>query len=765
MIRFKIRSILFYAILSMYVLSITGCTYDYQDELEGGDTGKKVSLRMTIPAFDIPKTRALNGVKEATVKQLDLLVFDQSTPAKLIAHSSIYSDIDQKLLESQLYEVTFSVNQSLMNNAGTLVVVANAPMEVSSTISKYPVNTGTKVQVLSDLKFATTKATNNNTYKWNVSTSYTAIPMYGEINVASAERSGQLKRMLAAIDIENKVNGSVFRLQEIHLANFKTAGYVAPAWNATNGTLLKETDSAYPYSRNLNPMVPTQTAPGEMMVYTYNQPANAAGPLLAGEIYTYEAPKATADGDVNATCLIVKGLYEGEEYYYRIDFTQVITNESTKVTTVEYMPLYRNHKYIVTIEAAEGIGYKTLDEALRSTTVLSNLKTTLLVIDMNGVNDVVFDGQYYLGVNEKESDVLWYENKILNQTIKSDYVGTWTAQITNAGTGKWLRFANTSDPVVTGVFPTNTTLSLDVGTLQKLRPADVTEEGEILLTAGRLRMKLTVKRTSVSALFAASNVVLGSGGKLIFAVNKDENKLIPANSQGVLFKWGSLIGFDPLGNLYAPGTHVVHNPTSTTPSTWGGLLKGWDKVPYAHSNFYFTTPVAADPFKAYGSNSGFVETRGIGDICRYISAKGWVDGNWRMPSRTEYQKVHEEHSDRLSYGAFTNVTGSIGYAANGMAKVNSGWLIGEGVRRPVSATDIESPPTGSIFLPASGYRYPEGDGNAVLVGSYGYYWTTTLTDATDKLSAYTYWLNSKTSTDIADVDRSYAFPIRCIRDN
>lgn len=43
----------------------------------------------------------------------------------------------------------------------------------------------------------------------------------------------------------------------------------------------------------------------------------------------------------------------GEDYYYRVDFTL----ESELPIDIAYMPLYRNHKYVVTVTDAEGIGY------------------------------------------------------------------------------------------------------------------------------------------------------------------------------------------------------------------------------------------------------------------------------------------------------------------------------------------------------------------------------------------------------------------------
>ena len=69
---------------------------------------------------------------------------------------------------------------------------------------------------------------------------------------------------------------------------------------------------------------------------------------------------------------------------------------------MEYLSLKRNHKYIITITKALGIGYKSFSEALASYTVMSNLKFRLIHYDRDKVKDVVYNGQYMLGVGESE---------------------------------------------------------------------------------------------------------------------------------------------------------------------------------------------------------------------------------------------------------------------------------------------------------------------------------------------------------------------------
>lgn len=96
----------------------------------------------------------------------------------------------------------------------------------------------------------------------------------------------------------------------------------------------------------------------------------------------------------------------GESTFYRVDFTK---NGNTG-EQVEYLPLKRNHKYIITITKALGTGYKSFSEALASYTVMSNLKIRLIHYDRDKVKDVVYNGQYMLGVGESEVAVTQYQN-------------------------------------------------------------------------------------------------------------------------------------------------------------------------------------------------------------------------------------------------------------------------------------------------------------------------------------------------------------------
>jgi hypothetical protein len=139
--------------------------------------------------------------------------------------------------------------------------------------------------------------------------------------------------------------------------------------------------------------------------------------------------------------------------------------------------------------------------------------------------------------------------------------------------------------------------------------------------------------------WAYSNIVW-TGSKLTFAETPAGNATIPMYSQGVRFKWGSLVAVNPRldisENPYVAGQYpsgsVLFSPTGVY------NYASFAAIPYVSN--YTTAPFNnadknEDDFATYNNNTGFNEGAGLGDICRYISSKGWVSGSWRMPTSAE----------------------------------------------------------------------------------------------------------------------------------
>lgn len=754
-------------------LCAAGCAHDPADVPRPGPQELPVCFEMTVPGFHTPVTRSIDGDGgEAAVRSVDLLIFDDSSPARLIR--SLKTDDLTQGGAGPDYKVEYRLDLPADPDAGLIVVVANASDEVDAALAEHPPG-AEKQAVLEALKFAVAPG-GDGTYKWNVSTpGFAPIPMYGEAAV-SGIRPGmkvsgiRLMRMLARIDVENEVVGDIFRLERIHLVNYRTGGFIAPAWDPATGTLLREGDPGHPYSTNGDPRIPDDAGKPEVdaaQEYPYDQPGNTPGARLAGTIYTCEADKGAPPADpAGRVCLVLEGSYRGAVSFYRIDFTA--PGEADPGSSgARSMPLYRNHRYIVSVTAAEGPGYATFGEAVAAATVLSNLKTSLLVVDLDGINEIVFDGQYFMGVETRTVDLPWGAARNRVYRVSSDYHGGWRAEVLDPDAHTWLRLAGDAE-TASGTDINRSGLAVEITPLEAPVAVPDYVSGRIVFTAGRLRDTLTVRRTTIAELFARSNVVLRAGAPT-FAVTREENRSMPAWSQGVFFKWGSLLAVAPSGNPYDPGLHVVFNPSSSLdPSGWGDSLAGWDRIPYAHPNFGFDGPAPsdsdADAFRDYRDGAGYDADAGIGDICRYVSGRTeWTRGRWRMPTSAEQSQLYEETRGlRVSSGDFRNITATFDGLPDGTSDPVSGLFAGGNVTVSTAADPGNRgvPPDGTLFLPVSGHRYPNGHGSVVHIGAYGYYWSATpyTTYSVDYLFLSNYGF------DFYDADRSYGYPVRCIRD-
>ena len=758
------------SVLSIALLIFAPACVRESPDIYDPETVRNITVEISVPGPYTPLTRSIeDGKGESAVRTVDLLVFDGKSVPELLRRHRV-ANIRQSASEPY-YKIVFDVEPGILEGAATVAVVANASASVDNAVSQGRIR---KPDIMDHLGY-NAESDDEGTYKWNVSVpGYTPLPMYGETAVSGVTPGMTLTgirmvRMLARIDVENKVEGDIFRLEEIYVVNYRAGGFVAPVWSGTTGLLLPESDEKYPYTRNMDPMVPDDAPKSDgtydsALKYTYTQIGNAPGELMRGEIYTFEESAYNGFHSLRA-CLVLKGKYKGADNYYRVDFT-TDKGGSLGPDEVVYMPLYRNHKYVVTITAAEGTGYGSFEAALQASTVLSNLKTSILVVDMEGLNNIVYDGQYFMGVTSRTVDMPWGINRTYTHRVTSDYNGGWEAKVLDPAECEWLRLAG-GGTTSGGTDMNNTGFEIRLTAVPAPSRGGAYPTGKIVFTAGRLCDTLTVRRVPMADMFARSNVILSSG-ILTFAVNAQDNTTIPAYSQGVIFKWGSLLAVSPSGNPYDPQEHIIFNPTGLDPSGWGSGMSGWDKIPYAHPLFGFMTLNMsgddADAFKDYNNGIGFNVSAGVGDVCRYISSQpGWVEGEWRTPTYSELLLLYSETGgNEASLGDFENITPDLNSSPSGTSNPASGWFIGFNVTAstPSIGNNARVPPAGVVYLPVSGYRYPNGGGDIVQVGAYGYYASSTpYTDYTvDNIFL------GKYGVEFYDADRSYGFPVRCIRD-
>lgn len=474
----KVRNLfhqLQYALYLMFILlPITACSDDTVSS-ESQSDADAVTITVNVPAMQIPVTRSIAGDDgEAVIRNLEVLVFGHMG---LEEHVTVHSFDQSGGTSSNLYEITFKVKLSTSQSATTVAIVANMlPEEIEAAIY----DRTNKEDILAALIHKTPAGE-----KWNATSYYDCeeIPMYGETEVMGIydnmhlEEVG-LKRMLARIDVANNVS-SVFKLNNVLLYNYNTAGLVA-------------------YSMDTNvPNLPDEPGKQTGGCLTYVFPASQSS--LIGEIYTYEAAAAsgneTDDSRINATCIVFEGEYEGNEYYYRVDFVD---------SFMEYMPILRNHLYTFTITEVSGVGFSSPEEALQSLSVINNLKTELLVVDLDGIDDISYNGQNFLG---SEKDVVLPATAGTTEVLcATDYSGGWEVDASQGNSGvsaDWLTVAKND---VTGKLEITTTSNNG-----SCSTAGEERSAIVYLKAGRLTHSFNVTQEAYNASTAAMYVGMFAG--------------------------------------------------------------------------------------------------------------------------------------------------------------------------------------------------------------------------------------------------------------
>lgn len=285
---------------------------------------------------------------------------------------------------------------------------------------------------------------------------------------------------------------------------------------------------------------------------------------------------------------------------------------------------------------------------------------------------------------------------------------------------------------------------------------------------------LNVPLTNKPERWARSNIVW-DGSKLTFAATQKDNETIPASSQGVFFKWGSLVAVSPVGVIYNTG-QILFSPNGTNNYTWVN-------IPYVDETIgkFATYDQAEDDFYNYndGSNTGgpgYSSNSDKGDICRYISARGWVEGNWRLPTQAEYNALIAEiggTEGAISNGGnFVDIpTGTpdesnkYGSTRYGFWQPVAGRWLGEGaVKDKTRGAAAELVPGGSsVYFAVGGFRNSD-DGNLARIGLSSSLWSASSAYASSGTSANYTNINATAATRSASA-RSYGMPVRCIRDD
>ena len=405
-----VKNIIVKSLLSSVVLigMCSGCSQE--DQLvpsEPDGKSKEVVFSINIPGASPTDTRALGNSEENEVTSIEMLLFDPST--KKMVHNPVYANVitPDPNDAGNITKKSFSVR--LPQGTYDIVIFANARKAFNGVTLTSGEN---QEAVFAKLK-VTMPATGWITNPADQTKGY-LIPMWGmKENVSVGQGTTitgiYLHRMVSRIDVKvtgaNAQTGN-FILKDIKLYNIQKEGRIAPVmanWSK-NGLVNNTVAAGLALSPSLVPVC------GVYPSISYGSAITQDGKSCEGGIYLFEASKAAAHADLNAPYLTVKGSFEGIEGWYRIDLADY--------STMNYLPVLRNHLYKINITEVTGRGYSTEEEAKNNRG--ENIVVEIILWNEYELGGMVYNGQYFLSVDPPE---VTYDHKAHARqmiTIKTD---------------------------------------------------------------------------------------------------------------------------------------------------------------------------------------------------------------------------------------------------------------------------------------------------------------------------------------------------------
>ncbi|GAB6119371.1 hypothetical protein JCM30204_05190 [Dysgonomonas termitidis] len=487
-----------YCLLTL-AMAFTSCRNEESVEINGA--GKQVTITMSVPGATAaagPVTYAMPA-DEAKVNTVDVLCFqtDPGYPTDVDRGTFLY----RATVGYTAGASTFSVILAEQAENQTLVVLANCRTQVESLLST--ISRGdTKASVISSLVLSQSTAFDASTM--------TGIPMWGEITnqdvTASYAPVGLqvfLTRMLARINITN--TEADFVLQEAYLYNPRQKGSMIPDnWNSVQKIV----------------NAPTVVAGAEMPRGTTFGPfTTSATNKIENKIFTFEADniaKAGAD-PLDATCLVVGGLYKGTTSYYRVEMKDYGGDN--------FIDVKRNYTYNVTLD---GIDFEGAGQPADAYTGRAMIKAT--VEAWNDRHAMVTAGNNHLKVS---TNVLSFPSSVGNDIIDvfTDHPDGWVIDKIEGPSGETIDWLTATPD--NGAANVTQPLTIDV-----LEAGLVNRSAFIHLKADNMTVVITVNQLRKETLTLSKNIdAAGSFNDISGLYNSNEEVQLPATSDNDGYVW------------------------------------------------------------------------------------------------------------------------------------------------------------------------------------------------------------------------------------
>ena len=462
--------------LLLLALSLVGCRDTLLDraqpdpaspeQIGDGGSGRldgavTVSLTYDTPALRLPQTRTLplSVEQESELKLATTRVMIFKSTGEYLRDAKVTKITPKK--DHQQGEITFL---ALPGEGLTFVVLANL-----SEKDKVKKVSGTKAEVLKNFEYTVTADTDF---------AKTGLPMWGELaqqtidpDVSAVQTIGtiHLLRAVARVDVglnmdAKGTNGNDGDFDEesqtltSDIVDPDTGKSIKVQWSllevklynaAKNGRIAPDADN-YDLDGDKKPKAKKVTQPTTPTKHEEALTYKAENNLLRRTIYVPETvnPEPTSASAGASTTpgtekvylsrpyLILKLSYKqtdgnaSRETYFRVDFLEKNGKEATAEYT--YLSLLRNFRYKVNVTNIGGLGFDSEDEAKKGPA--ANIMYNVVVWDESTLSNVVYDGQYMLGVQNDK--LLFHKN---GGTFSTKVQTSWPGGFKVEGLPDWVK--------------------------------------------------------------------------------------------------------------------------------------------------------------------------------------------------------------------------------------------------------------------------------------------------------------------------------------
>lgn len=456
--------------ISMGIPLVQGCS-DPFDEYGNGGTEMPVrdgwtSVSMSVEGLGLrnPLTRSLTpeGENSTAAERIRVLVFDKDNKFSYEAKVTSYIPSGNPADKKGKGTMTLLAKNTPSGDTSTFVMLANVTRSANTDADGLAGKTREEVMQLFTFSMPDKGVWKDGELPmWGVSDpvrvdhSAGAVPKLGIVYlvraVARVDVGLNLSNMSEGASTFDEKAGGIegITLTKVFFYNTNTTGRVSPF---ENGIYWDEVNRKAKQPSILDP-APAVTGKIDRTSSIVDEK------ILLREVYVPEAvnaPTAATQGANGETLpenntenylkrpYIVVGLTGADksrpdkETFFRIDYLKRTGAEAD--ATYEYLPLLRNHRYLVNIKAVGGPGFDTEEDARKGPA--ANIMYNVVVWNESMMSDVLYDGQYMLGVSA-DHFTFYREGGSLTAKVQT----SWPEGFTIEGLPAWIGYSiKPSDP-------------------------------------------------------------------------------------------------------------------------------------------------------------------------------------------------------------------------------------------------------------------------------------------------------------------------------